>query len=180
MRSAWTLLIFVVTAGIAGSVLLGARGTAPAAAPLMVPSPTPAAAAPPTAWQPPSSVIGTWERRDALLIIAPSGAARFAWRTSWCGADVAPPCDTQKGNTITFGARADLRLINVETNTPLRVQGRITSVNVTGFLEPGPIEIEWISPDLLEMRQAEWTIELCRPPREPNFCDLTAGQSVSG
>jgi hypothetical protein len=159
-----SIAIVLALVGIASVVLLGTYQTA---ATVAVATPTP------TAWRPTAAMIGAWQRRDALLIVASSGQARFAWRTDWCGPEVAPPCDMMQGDTILLGAKADLQLFGVDRDAPLTVQGRVTGVNATGLFDVGPIELQWEFPDLVVLRQAGRTVELCRPPREPNFCDVS-------
>jgi hypothetical protein len=176
VRGLQTMLVLAAMVGMAGLVLIGVRARPAPAAPA-VETATPALeTTTPRPWVPPASVVGFWQRRDALLVIAPNGRARFAWRTDWCSADVPPPCDRQQNDTLILGAHADLILSQVERESPLTVLGRVDEVNMPGVLEIGPITLLWPSSDLVELRQAGRVIELCRPPREPHFCDLTADQ----
>src|SRR5215208_5978970 len=134
--------------GLVGVLLSTSTAAVPMAA-QVVAAPTPTSVA--QLWLPPLALLGVWERRDALLIIADSGLARLAWRTDWCGPEVPAPCDTQTDNTITFGARADLRFVGAASRTPLRVQGRVTRSNMVGPLAPGPIELTWVESDLVQL-----------------------------
>jgi hypothetical protein len=117
-----------------------------------------------------SMLVGTWERRDAQLVVGDSGAARLQWRTGWCSTEP-PPCDRVDADDVfIYGAFADLRLDLTETD-PDTIGAYVDLVNAPGVLEPGPAFFAMVGSDLVELRQGSHIIQLCRPPRELTFCD---------
>lgn len=134
------------------------------------------AASPPTLMPAPllpAYVVGTWERRDAYLVVAPDGLARFRWQTSWCRDDGPEPCDREVGTSLVFGAHAEIRLIGPDADQPSTTMvGRILNVTPPGLFATGPVSIVRLATDLIELRQNTQTVELCRPPRELNSCDM--------
>ena len=150
------------------------------AASLTIARPAPAQPAPPpTSAEPaltireriPPDLVGIWERRDAYLIVSSTGMARFRWRTVWCEADVAQPCDRRVGDAVQMGAHADIGLSGPDPEGPSdTLVGMIVNITPTDLFVVGPMSIVRVSQDLIEVRQSSQRIELCRPPRELNFC----------
>ena len=112
----------------------------------------------------PATVVGTWQRRDAYLVVGPTGTARLRWQTDWCGPGVPEPCDREVGDGVLLGAHAEISF-----DTDLR--GVIVSVEPEGLFATGPIALVRLGSDLIELRQNDRTLELCRPPRDLNLCD---------
>jgi hypothetical protein len=133
---------------------------------------TPSAAAAPTPAPVPADLVGVWERRDAYLVVGSGGAARFRWQTNWCGPQVAEPCDLVIGDAMQIGAHAEIGLQGPDPASPAtQLVGQVVSVAPTGLLTLGPVILVRLAPDLVELRQATRQIQLCRPPRDLNFCD---------
>jgi hypothetical protein len=131
---------------------------------------------PPTG--PPASVgpalapfVGVWERRDAWLWVGRTGTARLRWRTEWCDSTTREPCDRDEGGVLTIGAVAEMTFTDVAAGPPLVARGRVTGVNTPGPLQPGSVVMVQVDRDLIELRQAEQVVQLCRAPRDPNTCD---------
>jgi hypothetical protein len=163
-RVAWLVwsLAIVGAAAIVSRLPVGPASVEPV--PLVTPTPT--------LPEIPAELVGTWERRDAYLIVGPSGAARFRWLTSWCSDGVPEPCDHQVGDSLLVGAHAEIGLIGPDPRDPsMTVVGRIFSVTPAGLFVVGPVRIVRLADDLIELRQEPHRIELCRPPRELNLCD---------
>jgi hypothetical protein len=116
-------------------------------------------------------LVGVWERRDAWLWVGQTGTARLRWRTGWCDDATPPPCDREEGGVLTIGAVAEMTFTDVAAGPPLVASGRVTSVNAPGPLRPGSVVMVQVDPDLVELRQAQQAVQLCRPPRDPNTCD---------
>jgi hypothetical protein len=167
MRARWGVGVMAVGAVIASAV-------AAHAAPAHLPDPDPPTAitvATPAAT--PADLVGVWQRRDAYLLVGPTGTARFRWQTQACGPGIADPCDRDTPEGVLLGAHAEIGLVGSATGVPVaQVDGTVVSVTPTGLFATGPVSLVRIADDLIELRQSDRHIELCRPPRELNFCDV--------
>jgi hypothetical protein len=120
----------------------------------------------------PTDLVGTWQRRDAYLVVGPTGSARFRWRTDWCGPEVPEPCDREVADGVLIGAHADITLSGLVPGAPSTgMAGAIVSADSPGLFTVGPVSIMRVSRDVVRLQQADRSLELCRPPRDLNFCD---------
>ena len=125
----------------------------------------------------PTDLVGVWERQDAYLLVGPNGTARFRWRTQDCGPGIVDPCDRDTADGVLMGAHAEIGLIASApgAGVPLvQLDGNVMSVSPGGFFAVGPVSVVRIADDLIELRQSNQHVELCRPPRDVNFCDVAS------
>jgi hypothetical protein len=131
-------------------------------------------AAPAAVATPPfTPLVGVWQRRDAWLWVDEGGAARLRWRTDWCEPETRAPCDQVDGRGLTLGAFAEISLANTPEAERPSLQGQVVAMNAPGPLHPGPISLSRVADDLVVLRQGDRSLELCRPPRDLNFCDAS-------
>jgi hypothetical protein len=140
-------------------------------------------------------LVGVWQRRDAQLVVPDTDIARLRWRTDWCSMADRPPCDHFEGEALVMGALADLRLgvaqgsaphatgaeveavtshtigAEVEAVTRHTIGVEVEAVTAEGLLVVGPLLLLRLDDDLIELRQGTRAIQLCRAPRELDFCD---------
>jgi hypothetical protein len=131
-------------------------------------------AAPAAVARPPlSPLVGVWQRRDAWLWVDDGGTARLRWRTDWCEPDTRGPCDQVDGRGLRVGAFADIRLATAPGPDPASLEGQVVATNAPGPLRTGPISLSRVADDLVVLRQGDRSLELCRSPRDLNFCDAS-------
>jgi len=115
--------------------------------------------------------IGLWQRRDAWLWVFERGTARLAWRTDWCERGSIGPCDQFDNRGLVIGAHADMVFMDVAKGAHATVWGRVVSLNNERPLHLGAVSLRRLAEDLVVLNQGDWSLELCRPPRDLNFCD---------
>ena len=120
-----------------------------------------------------SPLAGVWQRRDAWLWVDEGGTARLRWRTDWCQPDTRGPCDQVDGRGLTLGAVAELRLADAPGSDRASLEGQVVAMNAPGPLRMGSITLSRVADDLIVLRQGDRSLELCRPPRDLNFCDAS-------
>jgi hypothetical protein len=131
-------------------------------------------AAPAATVRPPlSPLVGVWQRRDAWLWVDEGGTARLRWRTDWCQPDTRGPCDQVDGRGLTLGASAELRLATAPGPDQASLEGQVVAMNAPGPLRMGAISLSRAADDLIVLRQGDRSLELCRSPRDLNFCDAS-------
>ena len=168
MRARW------VVAGLAvGAAIVGSVGVRAAPAPHLSSDASTTQVSQSLAVVVPSELVGAWQRRDAYLVVGPNGAARFRWRTQTCATDILDPCDRETADgALLYGAHADIGLLAPQPGAArTRMDGAIVSVTPPGLLVVGPVSIQRMASDLIELDQGDRRIELCRTPRDLNSCD---------
>jgi hypothetical protein len=163
-RSAKVWLVAVLL-GLA-ALPVSASALTQAASPRIEPTPAPQVP------RIPPELVGTWQRRDAYLIVVESGAARFRWRTQWCALGQTGPCDSLVGDRLAIGAHAEIGFSGPDPKGDQRtILGRVATVEPADLFVVGPVTVVQIASDLIELQQTPRSIELCRPPRELSSCD---------
>jgi hypothetical protein len=61
--------------------------------------------------------------------------------------------------------------MDVAEGAPATVRGRVVALNKERPLHLGAVTLRRLAEDLVVLNQGDWSLELCRPPRDLNFCD---------
>ena len=115
--------------------------------------------------------VGLWQRRDAWLWVLERGTARLVWRTDWCEPGSIGPCDRFESRGLVIGAHADMVFMDIAEGPHATVRGRVVALNKERPLHLGAVTLRRLAEDLVVLNQGDWNLELCRPPRDLNFCD---------
>jgi hypothetical protein len=108
-----------------------------------------------------SKFSGAWWRHGLNMVIDGRGNAKAQWRIyKWCSDDPTPPCDSNNGNLIISGGRAEVVFSFIKDDV---AYGVVNSSNDLKTLDKGIIQMNLKTYGMAELEQENFVINLCSP-----------------